>query len=204
MTIDELIAYYQNLLIIQYKTLPRASATIGALATEIIADLIYTQVQDGFDVNTAIGDQLDILGVYVGARRFLANFSSTATYMAFPLYSNAGASSVVGFSSYSDVSAPVGYWRSYRTTDVPLTLSDGQMQLLIKYLIAIHFSDTSVSSIDLILQEFFGNYLILTDNRDMTITYTHTSSDPSQLFSIINYMGILPKPAGVGINIVIV
>lgn len=204
-TVDNLITYYQNLLIIQYKTMEKASLTIAALATEVIADLIYTQVQDGFDVTTAIGAQLDILGAYVGAQRFLANFSSLNGYMAFPLYADAGAGTVVGFSEYTDVNPPVGYWRLYTTVDVSLVLTDGEMQNLIQYLIAVHASDTTVASIDLILQQFFGQYAMLTDNLDMTATYTHdATNDPFQLFSIVQYMEALPKPAGVGVSVVII
>lgn len=203
-TVDELVIYYQNLLIIQYKRLTKASATIAALATETIANLIYTQVQNAFDLSTAIGAQLDILGAYVGAFRFLANFSSLNGYMAFPFYTDPFPGTVVGFSEYTDVGVPVGYWRLYTTTDTSLTMTDSQLQSLTKYLIALHASDMTISSIDLILQEFFGQYLILTDNLDMTITYTHDSSDPFELFAIIQYMNAFPKPAGVQINIVIV
>lgn len=203
-TVDQLIAYYQDLLIIQYRPLPKARGTVAALSKEVVADLIYTSVQNAFDVNTAIGAQLDILGAYVGANRFLANFSSTNGYFALPEYSDAGAGTVVGFSEYADVSVPVGYWRLYSTVDASLVMSDGQLQALIKYLIALHACDMSVSSIDLILEEFFGEFLLLTDNLDMTITYTHDSSDPFQLFDIVQYMGALPKPAGVEINVVII
>jgi len=202
--VDELIVYYQNLLIIQYKTLAKASANIAALAKEVIADLIYTQVQNAFDLTTAIGAQLDTLGAYVGAFRFLANFSSLNGYFALPLYANPGAGAVVGFSEYTDLTDPVGYWKLYTTIDVSLSMSDGQLQSLTQYLIALHACDMSVSSIDLILQQFFGQYLTLTDNLDMTITYTHLSTDPFELFSIVQYMNAFPKPAGVGISIVVI
>lgn len=202
MTDQELVDYYTNLLVIQYKTLPLAIGTIDALATEVVANQIYSQVLNGFDIETAIGEQLDILGSYVGANRFLANFSSSAGYMAFPLYADATASTVVGFSLYADTVAPVGYWRLYSTTDTSLTMSDGEMRLLIQYLIALHASDTTIYSIDLLLQEFFGQYATLTDNFDMTITYTHNSTDPSQLFAIAQFIDALPKPAGVGITVV--
>ncbi len=52
-------------------------------------------------------------------------------------------------------------------------------------------------SIDLILQTFFATYCTLIDNEDMTITYVHQTSDPNLLFSIIDQLGLLPKPAGV-------
>lgn len=202
-TAEELVTYYQNLLIIQYKRSVKAFQNIGVLSEQVVADLLYLQVQNAFDLNTAIGAQLDILGAYVGARRFLANFSSTNTFMAFPFYADAGAGIVVGFSQYADVNPPVGYWRLYSTVDTSLVLTDGQLSDLIKYLIAVHASDMSNSSIDEILVEFFGSYVTLTDGEDMTLTYTHdATNDPFQLFEIINFMNALPSPAGVTINVV--
>ncbi len=69
MTTEDLITYYKNLLILQYYRLSRARATIGAFVQELIASQIINQVQDGFDLETAIGKQLNILASYVGAQR---------------------------------------------------------------------------------------------------------------------------------------
>lgn len=202
-TAGDVVDYYQNLLIIQYKRSVKAFQTVGAVSTEIVADLIYTQVQNAFDLNTAIGNQIDILGTYVGAQRFLANFSSLNTYMAFPEYTDAGAGSVVGFSQYTDVNPPVGYWRLYSTVDVSYILTDGQMRDLVQYLIAVHASDFSNASIDDIMLAFFGQYVTVTDNEDMTMVYTHdATNDPFQLFAIVEFLGLLPRPAGVGVTVI--
>lgn len=202
-TPDEVIAYYQNLLIIQYKRLPKAFQTIGALSEQVTANLIYNAVLNAFDLNTAIGEQIDILGAYVGARRFLANFSSTNTFMAFPFYADAGAGSVVGFAQYTDANPPVGYWRLYTTVDTSLVLTDGQMRDLAKYLIAVHASDMSNASIDDIMYRFFGQYVTVDDGYDMSMTYTHdATNDPFQLFAIVEYMNALPRPAGVTVNVI--
>lgn len=202
-TPGQLVNYYQSLLIIQYQRSVKAWQTIGALSTEVVADNIYQQVQAAFDVQTAIGNQLDILGAYVGAHRLLANFTSSNQFMAFPLYSNAGAGSVVGFAEYTDVDPPMGYWLLYTTTGTSYLLTDGQMQSLIQYLIAVHASDHTNASIDLILEQFFGQYVTLTDGEDMTLTYTHdATNDPFQLFAIVDFIGALPHPAGVEVNVV--
>lgn len=207
MTNADLVEYYENLLVIQYKTKPNAVATIGALATEVVADQIYSQVLNGFNLFAAngfpeaIGAQLDILAQYVGAPREIFGYSPAIPY--FALYSYiAVPPSNVGFASYTDVADPVDNWLSYTTSQTTFVLTDGQLQLLIAYLIAVHKSDTTIASIDLILQTFFGSYATLTDNEDMTLTYTHQLSDPNHLFSIINQINALPHPAGVGITVV--
>lgn len=201
MLTSDLINYYAQLLAIQYRTQPRAVATIQALAAEVIADQIYNQVLQGYNLSTAIGAQLNVLAQYVGAPREIFGYDPTIPY--FALYSYITTPPVnVGFASYVDVTAPVDNWLSYTTAQTTFVLTDGQLRSLIAYLIAVHGSDHTIHSIDLILQTFFGPYATLTDNENMSITYTHSSSDPSFLFSIVNEINALPHPAGVAINVV--
>ena len=60
--------YLANLLIIQYNNLPRASATIKAIA-KMFPDELILSVRDGFNLETATGKQLDILAKYIGVER---------------------------------------------------------------------------------------------------------------------------------------
>lgn len=64
--------YYSNLLILQYHNKPKAKATIEATVGLLPDDLIL-EVINGFNIETAIGKQLDILGIYVGVDRFYDN-----------------------------------------------------------------------------------------------------------------------------------
>lgn len=203
MTADQLIAYYQNLLIIQYKSKPKAVATVGLLSAQVIASLIYTQVQDGFDLSTATGKQLDIIGSYVGVYRTLAGFApSGIPYLQLPNYAD-GPTGYGGFADYGDVTDPVNFWKLYSFIPTAYVMSDGQMSQLIAYNIAVHASDHSNASIDLILQRFFGTYVTLTDNADMTLTYTHdATNDPNLLFAIVNFLGLLPQPAGAAVVVI--
>lgn len=69
MTNDALIDYYAKLLIAQYIGQPKASATIMALASIFIVNQLPAQVRDGFQIGSAVGAQLDIIGKYVGVTR---------------------------------------------------------------------------------------------------------------------------------------
>ena len=69
MTNQELINYYSNLLILQYIGRAKAYATIQALVTPVIMGQLPTQVRDAFDIPTAVGVQLDVIGKYVGVTR---------------------------------------------------------------------------------------------------------------------------------------
>ena len=67
--IDDLTTYYKNLLIKQYHDKSKALATIDALCRQTLCDMVFTEVRDAFSIDTAVGDQLDLLGKYVGALR---------------------------------------------------------------------------------------------------------------------------------------
>lgn len=69
MTNQELIDYYAKLLILQYRGKPKAFATIQALAKPVIMDQLPLAVQGAFNIDDAIGTQLDVLGKYVGVTR---------------------------------------------------------------------------------------------------------------------------------------
>lgn len=201
MTPTEIVQAYQKLLIVQYRTMAKAVATIGAVCTEAVAGMIYTQVQSAYDLDTAVGAQLDVLGAYVGARRRIPGFTPRTEFMAFPNYAD-GPSGFQGFADYSDVADPSAFWKSYFEVEPAFVMSDGLFSQLIAYLIAVNMSNCSNESIAEIMFTFFGTYVNLTDNNNMTITYTHQLVDPSQLFAIIDFLGLLPHPAGVGVNVV--
>lgn len=68
---SEYTDYYADLLILQYKTQPKARATISALTDKVIADGLLLDVINGFNLDTAVGKQLDILGKYIGLSRIV-------------------------------------------------------------------------------------------------------------------------------------
>lgn len=69
MTNQEIIDYYANLLIIQYKGKPRALAHTKFLAEAGIIDQLPISVQSAYNLETAVGVQLDVIGKYVGVVR---------------------------------------------------------------------------------------------------------------------------------------
>lgn len=69
MTTQEIIDYYADLLIIQYKGKPKAYAHIQALVTPVVMDQLPLFAQAAFSTTDAIGEQLDILGKYAGVTR---------------------------------------------------------------------------------------------------------------------------------------
>jgi hypothetical protein len=70
MTTTELAEYYAGLLIIQYIGKLKAYATVRDTVYPILVDQMPLQVQDSFDIETAVGVQLDTIGKYIGASRY--------------------------------------------------------------------------------------------------------------------------------------
>lgn len=72
---EDLIRYFTNLLILQYKNKPRAKATIETLTRNAFSDtqnnIFPIEVQNAYNLDTAVGKQLDLLGKYLGYDRIL-------------------------------------------------------------------------------------------------------------------------------------
>lgn len=72
---DALKKYYADLLIIQYHGKPKARSMIEALVNQVLMNQIPQKLEEAFDLETAVGKQLDILGKRLGVTRnvFLRN-----------------------------------------------------------------------------------------------------------------------------------
>lgn len=79
MSTEDLVGYYSKLLILQYLEKPNAYAMIKALVTPTIMDNLPLDVQDAFDLETAVGVQLDTIAKYVGVTRSGNGFSGPIT-----------------------------------------------------------------------------------------------------------------------------
>lgn len=65
----EIRDYYANLLIVQYHGKPKASETIKLLADTATGDGLIGKVFDSFNLDNAVGVQLDTIGSFVGSDR---------------------------------------------------------------------------------------------------------------------------------------
>lgn len=69
MTTEEIAKYYANLLILQYIGKVKAYAMVKAFVTPAIMDQMPVAVQNAYEIGTAVGIQLDVLGKYAGVSR---------------------------------------------------------------------------------------------------------------------------------------
>jgi hypothetical protein len=197
MTNDELKKYYTDLLIRQYHELPKARGTIDALGKEAIAEQIISQVRDAFDLDTAVGNQLDILGKYVGINRTINGLDIAREYFALIPYDDVSPEVYYGFSLYGVT--PTSQFRLYSDENTAYRMTDDEMRRLIKLRIRQQTSNHSLADIDDIVDEFFGDDCLVTDDGDMVLTYAFTPGLTDTLPAIAAFTNSLPKPAGVEI-----
>lgn len=202
MTTQDLINYYKGLLILQYASQPNALATMDAIIGELVQDQIIQKVGDAFNLDTAIGAQLNILGTYRGVPRVLFGVA-LGSFWASPSYSDPSVGSYFGWSAYGDAD-PTWKWMQYNDLNaLAYTLSDSQMRKLIKLKAAIQSSSMGLGDLDNILYAFFGTYVNVVDNEDMSIIYRHQAADPDpdKLWAAAVLNSALPHQAGVSFSV---
>lgn len=202
--VNQLIEYYKDLLIIQYAQKPRARSLIGALVGEVVASGIIFDVRDAYDVETAVGAQLDIIGKYVGIDRFF-NITDPIDYFALTDYVEVDpdADEKHGFTTYDDFddfqfNGTLNY-NSIITTEN--RLNDDDFRTLIKLKIIQNHSNHSHKSIDDSVFEFFDESVVPSSDGDMKMYYFVGSrlNDVARAALVKN---VLPKPMGVGLGVV--
>ncbi len=87
-TVAAQVGYYVERLALQYRDKSRARETVAIAAKQILADDLAGQLQQAFNVDTAVGAQLDVIGIIVGVSR---NIGSSTPPPLFSLWTYASA-----------------------------------------------------------------------------------------------------------------
>lgn len=147
-----------------------------------------------WDVSTAQGYGLDVWGRIVGVQRLLK--VSLGKWW--------------GYDEAGTVSAdPYGQSPFYSGQKLSenYALSDEAFRLLIMAKAAANITDGSIPAINAILMATFPGRgrAWVADNLDMTLTYTFDFSPPMTPVetAIVSQSGVLPRPTGVGMGIVV-
>ncbi len=194
-----LLNYYSGLLISQYRTKPKMVATSQLLASLPSCDGLPQELQVCFDLETASGAQLNILGEIVGVPRNIYGLDLTHTFFAYTDYATSVGG--LGFGSYTDSPYSSSLFRSYFDS-ATYSLTDFEMRTLIKIKILFNNIFSSTKNIVDGLWDLFGYDVSFIDNKDMTITYKVVN--PYQTaFIAAQYLNILPRPMGVALSLVL-
>lgn len=169
---------------------PRFLALLDALV------LPFVEIQDflatfpfEFDVDHAVGVQLDAVGKWVGIGRYL-NLPLTGIYFSWE-------ESSTGWNE--------GMWKGRYDPESGLTrLEDDSYRQLIKARIAANHWDGTIPGAIAVWKAAFadsGSEILIQDNQDMTMTVGVAGSYPDAVFKALLMGGYIPlKPEGVRVN----
>ena len=192
-----LIDNYLNLLILQYSDKPNAIATIEALVADGIsnADLIDT-FNEAFDLDTAIGVQLVILGKIIGLSRTVP-LVVPKIYFSYEGNPNG--------KTYNQ--APMLDQTQVLFTD--LELNDTDYRKFLKAKVSKNFASNTIASNKKISTNDALNFLFdggayAKDNFNMSFDVLIENTVDTSLLTYINALDLIPRPAAVNINYVLI
>jgi len=204
MTNAELVQYYVDLLIIQYRGQEKAPQHMAAFLENLTIYELIREVENGYNIDenlgpVAVGVQLDVIAKYVGANRIVTGIDFSRTYFGSADYGTyPSILEVSGSPDYGEINPPDAQILTYNSDQESLySLTDSELLIIIKLKIAQNNSNHSTAEVDLILEEFFAGSVIFTDNENMTGSYIF-GEDVRRLVGIAQTENAIPKPAGVG------
>ena len=201
---NNFINEYVLLLIKEYWEKPKANAEITLQASTWSE--IYTGFKafdEAFDVDLAVGNQLDIIGKIVGIPRIVP-FALEKIRFGFD-----GDDTARGFADLFDEdieSAP--FLDLFENEYTDFQLDDNDYRFFIKAKIAKNVVSAYMTSDDRIsiqdaIQLSFNGLAYVTDNQDMTLTLYVSPSFDTQRLLLIKALDLLPKPQGVRYKFII-
>jgi hypothetical protein len=204
MTDIELIKYYVDLLIIQYKSKPKARATIEALISVLMITQIIKELKHAYNINTARGPFQDILGKYIGLARTATGFAFDRDYFAYISYDDTPpAPGKAGYGTYLIPFDDVEFLSYISELQSKYELTDEEYRIVQRFKVLRNNLDMTTTNIDNAIFETFGGAIIFTDHQDMSITY-EVPEGLANIAAIAQTQDLLPRPCGVDLNLVII
>lgn len=189
----EVVAYYVRRLIIQYSDKPKAQGTVALFVKQMIADDVASLLLHAYDLDTAVGPQLDILAKYIGIQRGIGLPESPPKF-SFVDYDAELPQGTHGFALYDGSSPADAGLLSYAAHSTPTDLSDSSFAFMLRLKVAINHLDGTYAGIQQFVADHLADWVTVTDNQDMTLTYTVAADTPVAPTILAAY---LPKPIGV-------
>lgn len=203
---EELFLYYPNLLIVQYNNLPRAKATIELFTYLMFVNLIMLQIQNAFDWKTAVGNQLDIIGKWVGvSRSYQGLLFWNKTFLSYPSWDSLTPTDETdslqhGYSDYNTFDTDTGGTLTYKDIGfVEQALNDDDFRVVIGLKIIKNSINHTAKNIDEAIWEYF-NEQVYTTWDDFEVTY-HYPESMNTIMEVCKYKNVLPAPTGVAIEL---
>lgn len=186
---SEFVSQYLNLIILQYQEKPKLLAEATAII-EIFENLKNSsdQLKSAFDIDTAVGNQLDIIGKIVGLNRKVSQVVPKVYF---------------GFNNKNSNALGFGQAPFYKTTYAKygdLTLNDEDYRFYLKAKISINFMKNNIHSINDIIAYLFNNNAYVVDNKDTTFTLYINENVNTRQVQYAKSLDLLPRPQTISYN----
>jgi len=189
---------YKKLLIVQYSDKPKALATIESLLAplEDIYDNMFL-LEDAFDLDKALGVQLDVIGKIVGISREVP-FVVPKNFFGFQ--DNTLTAYPMGNKFLNVIAYPIKdkFELDYSTG----ILDDYRFRIFIKakiaknYAVAKFYSENGIS-LPNALDYLFSSKSYVVDNKNMSMTIYIDREFDINLIQYIKQLDLIPRPQGV-------
>ena len=197
--LEQMKEYYSNLLIIQYNGKIKASSTIKTMVNLLYVNMILLQIRDGFDWETALDAQLEIIGKWVGLDRFYnGQFFYFHPWFSLINWDTEPDNLQGGFSTFQTFDEGGGGFLTY--DDIQPTqnrLGTDAYRIMIGLKIIKNSLSATCKNIDNAIWSYFEGRVYTTWAPD-ELTY-HYPADLSEVMQVANYKNVLPCPTGVRI-----
>ncbi len=184
---------YLGLVTAFHRDKPKFNGMVGGVSQCFVnAQEVFTDLIAAFDLDIAIGTQLDAIGLWVGISRHVRT-PLVGVYFSLDTFG---------------LGADEGVWQGPFDPDSGVTtLDDETYRLLIRAKIAANHWDGTLNGSAPILQLIFGDgtHVFIQDNGDMSMDIGVSGERPSAIFLALLTGGYIPvRPEGVRINYYVV
>lgn len=187
------VSKYTGLITSEHSDKPKFNAMVSAVAQCFVDQQnALGSFIPAFDLDEAVGDQLDTIGLWVGISRRV-NTPLAGVYFSFDIVA-------IGFDQ--------GVWQGPFDPSTGVTLlDDDTYRVLIRAKIGANHWDGTLGSSAAILNQVFpaGTNVFIQDNQDMSMTIGVAGAIPSAVLLALLSGGYIPlRPEGVLLNKVLV
>ncbi len=193
---NDLATPYTSLITSEHNQKPMFMAMVGAVTGAVAAVTAGIQsIQPAFDLNQAVGKQLDVLGQWIGQERTVENV------LVLGFFGFADDPAALGFGERTDISVG-GIWYNLGETFTGSTvLNDGDYLTILKARIVKNQSNGTPNDIENALNYIFDVPCTLVDNGTLNVTINISEPITSTAEALLSGLDILPRPAGVAFTV---
>jgi hypothetical protein len=192
---------YPSLITSEHCNQPKYMAWIGVLS-QAMQDMVAAaqQIAASFDVDTAVGQQLDIIGLWVGQPRVVPNVL-TVPYFGFSEHSTGLADGdQFPFGELTDPSKGAPFYNLGDPIGTTSVLNDAQYRTILYAAIVRNQFNGTLPELEQALFDIFDCPCTVTDTGDKSISITVSEPQSLVVQALVANYDILPRPAGVKIG----